>query len=211
MANYTNIETRNIYNSRKILTTILERRGYDVNGYDNFNVNEIQTMLDNDQLDMLLVKNKDTEGESKIFVKYHLTKLSQTNIYDIIDDLFNVEEILNKNDELLILIKDKPNVKIEKLINIIYQKDNIYFNVSSINEYMFNILDHNLVPPHRPMSSVEKEEIKKIFNVRFDSEFPEISRFDPVAKVIGLRPNSLCEIIRPSETSIQSKYYRLCI
>jgi len=31
-----------------------------------------------------------------------------------------------------------------------------------------------------------------------------------VAQAIGLRPNEVVEIIRPSPTAITSKYYRLC-
>ena len=76
---------------------------------------------------------------------------------------------------------------------------------------MFNILDHKLVPEHRVMSEEEKQDIKQKYNIVKDSEFPEISRYDPVAMVIGLRPGMVCEITRSSKTAIQSKYYRLCI
>ena len=50
----------------------------------------------------------------------------------------------------------------------------------------------------------------KKYNISRDSEIPEISRFDPVAQAIGLRPLELCEIIRPSASSITIDYYRLC-
>ena len=50
----------------------------------------------------------------------------------------------------------------------------------------------------------------KKYNVIDDSKFPEISRFDPVSTLIGLRPDNLCKIIRPSKTSITSEFYRLC-
>ena len=56
----------------------------------------------------------------------------------------------------------------------------------------------------------EEQTIRNKFNIREDSQFPEISRFDPVAMALGLRPKELCEIIRPSKTSIETKYYRLC-
>ena len=42
------------------------------------------------------------------------------------------------------------------------------------------------------------------------SELPEISRFDPVASLMALRPGEIIEIIRPSPISIINKYYRLC-
>ena len=51
---------------------------------------------------------------------------------------------------------------------------------------------------------------KKQYNITNDNEFPEISRFDPVAQAIGLRPGKLCKIIRPSPTAINTEYYRMC-
>ena len=39
---------------------------------------------------------------------------------------------------------------------------------------------------------------------------PGISRFSPVSQVLGIRPGQLCEIVRPSKTSITSKFYRIC-
>ena len=58
---------------------------------------------------------------------------------------------------------------------------------------------------------MKKNDIMKKYNINKDREFPEISRFDPVATAIGVRPGQLCEITRSSETSITSKYYRICI
>ena len=48
----------------------------------------------------------------------------------------------------------------------------------------YNILNHTLVPPHRILNETETNEIKEKYNIINDPEFPEISRFDPVAKVI---------------------------
>ena len=43
-----------------------------------------------------------------------------------------------------------------------------------------------------------------------NDELPEISRYDPVAQAIGMRPGQICKIIRPSKTAITTDYYRLC-
>jgi DNA-directed RNA polymerase subunit H (RpoH/RPB5) len=51
----------------------------------------------------------------------------------------------------------------------------------------------------------------KKYNIDELSQFPEISRFDPVACVIGIKPNEICEINRPSKTSINANYYRICV
>ena len=79
-----------------------------------------------------------------------------------------------------------------------------------INELLYNVLDHAMVPPHRIISEDEKKELFKSYNITDESQLPDINRFDPVARVLGCRPGNIVEIIRPSKTSISARYYRLC-
>ena len=197
-----------IYQSRRILLDQLKKRGYTIDDYNNFSYNELRILYTNKQLDMLLTNLKNNK---KIYVKYHLgTKLQSKYIYDYIEDLYNIEEILTPTDELIIIIKDKISDNLRKLIESLYTKDNIYFTVLNLKQLAFNILDHIMVPPHRILDKEEENRIRKKYNITNDSQFPEISRFDPVAKAIGLRPKEVCEITRPSKIALQAKYYRLC-
>ncbi len=75
----------------------------------------------------------------------------------------------------------------------------------------FNILKHILVPPHRVLNDKEVLAVKTRYNVMNDNQFPDISRFDPVAQAIGIRPGQVCEIIRQSKTAISATYYRICM
>ncbi len=197
-----------INKSRNILLDILDRRGFKTDEYRGFGITGIQSMFNNKQLDMLLEK----DNGDKIYVKYHISnKLRETHVYDYIDDLFNLEEILSPNDELLIIIKNQNiNKTLEELMDFIYKKDNIFINIACIKHYLFNILDHEIVPEHKKLNDDEKKQIYEMLKITKDSELPEISRFDPVAKAIGLRPGELCEITRPSSNSIKAKYWRLC-
>lgn len=43
------------------------------------------------------------------------------------------------------------------------------------------------------------------------SVLPQISRFDAAATAIFLRPGQICEIERPSVSSISKNYYRICV
>jgi len=215
----TSFTVSKIYKSRKNLLTILEKRGFDISDYNNFGINEIQAMYVNKQLDMLLSKKNDNDNK-KIYVKYHVThkngsstfpKLRDSHINDYIDDLYNLEEILNKNDELLIIVKDQNiNKTLEEYMEFIFIKDNHYINILKIKEILFDILEHCMVPEHKILTEKEKEKIYEKYKIMQDSELPEISRFDPIAKILGVRPGELCEITRSSKTSITSKYYRLC-
>tara|TARA_Y100001980_G_C14550350_1_gene332833 strand:- start:2559 stop:3176 length:618 start_codon:yes stop_codon:yes gene_type:complete len=194
-----------IYKSRNNLLEILSNRGYDISNYDGFSLNQIHTLVNNEQLDMIFKNDKNT-----IYIKYFIEKmLRPNNIYDIIEDLFNIENLLNINDELIIIIKEKPNDSIIKLQKLIYTQDNIFINIIDINALQYNALKHYLVPKHRPLNEEEKKQIIEKYNIENDN-IPNISRFDAVAKLLGLRPGQYCEIERPSKTSITSLYYRIC-
>ena len=82
----------------KALSITLKERGYDTSDYEERSISEIQKMYNEKQLDMLMNK-EDTSDDRKIFIKYHLTgKIRINQIYEYIDDLYNVEEILTKKD-----------------------------------------------------------------------------------------------------------------
>jgi DNA-directed RNA polymerase subunit H len=93
----------------------------------------------------------------------------------------------------------------------IWETDGIFIVFESIKRLQFNILEHVLVPEHRVMTQIEVENIMKKYNITDKVQFPDISRFDPVARVIGLRPGQVCHIVRPSKTSIEANYYRVCV
>ena len=159
-------------------------------------------------MDMLL-ENPTTKR--KIYIKYHLSTLNGQKIYEYIDDLYHLEEILTPNDELLIIIKDQNiNTTLEEIMHYVFIKDKIFVNIRKIKHYLFNHLEHVLVPPHRILTQKEKESVYEKYKITDDSQMPEISRFDATASIIGLRPGELCEITRSSSTSITSKFYRLC-
>ena len=197
-----------IFKSRKIILAVMKSRGYIIEDYDGFNITEVEVQYKNEQLNMLLEK----ENGKKVLIKYNLeTKIKSKTVCDIYEDVFNYEEILNKQDDLVIVTKENSNDSINNTIKELYDKEGVYINVFNIHNYLFNILEHSKVPNHRIMAEEEKSMIMKKFNINEDREFPEIGRFDPVATAIGVRPGQLCEITRSSETSITSKYYRICI
>jgi DNA-directed RNA polymerase subunit H (RpoH/RPB5) len=204
-----------VYKSRKTILELMGKQGYNVDDYTNFSINEVNSMRQNNQLDMLLEKKDEdlsTKRKNKIYIHYYLGKQIKTaNIQEMIDDLYNLEETLTKDDTLFIIIKDEVNETITNELKHIWEKDGIFIVVESIKRLQFNILNHSLVPNHRVMNDVEVAEVMKKYNINSLVEFPDISRFDPVARVIGLRPGKVCHIIRSSKTSVTADYYRVCV
>jgi DNA-directed RNA polymerase subunit H (RpoH/RPB5) len=222
-----------IYKSRSVILELMQKQGYTITDYQGFSVNEVNTMKTNNQLDMILEKKlnpkkmdsneekekgnvesvEDEEEEvQKIYVKYYLGKsLRPNNLQEMIDDLFSVEEVLTKKDILLVVVKDEVNETLINTLKHIWESEKIFIILTPLQRLQFNILEHVLVPPHRVLSESEKISIKNRYNVMNDNEFPELSRFDPVAQAIGIRPGQVCEINRPSKTAISAPYYRICI
>jgi DNA-directed RNA polymerase subunit H (RpoH/RPB5) len=203
-----------IYNSRNVLLNLMNKQGYDIKDYQGFSANEINVMKDNNQLDMILEQrheNEDTKRKNKIYIRYYLLRsLRPQNLQEMIDDLFNIEEVLTKNDTLFIVVKDEVNETLTNVLKHIWEQDKIFIIIQNIKRLQFNILEHALVPPHRVLNRREIEIIKQKYNIMDDGQFPEISRFDPVAKAIGIRPGQVCQIIRPSKTAIEAPFYRIC-
>jgi DNA-directed RNA polymerase subunit H len=206
-----------IFNSRKIILELMNDRGYDVTGYSNFNVNEVNAMKNSNQLDMLLETTPLANGEkpttgNKVYIRYCLTKaIRPANLHEMIDDLFVLTETLKKNDTLYIIIKDNVNDTLVNELKDIWERYGIFIIVENIKYLQFNILKHVLVPTHKVMNESDIERIMMQYNIVDRTQFPDISRFDPVARAICLRPGELCHIIRSSKTAITTNYYRMCM
>ena len=206
--------TASIYKSRSVLLELMKSQGYNTNDYSGFSVNEVNTMKSNNQLDMILEKinTENKDDKTKIYIRYYLAKsLRPANLQEMIDDLFNVEEVLTKNDTLMIIVKDEINETLVNTLKHIWEQDKIFIIIQNLKRLQFNILNHTLVPPHRILSDMEVLEVKARYNIMHDGQFPDISRFDPVAQAIGIRPGQVCEIIRQSKTAISAPYYRICV
>jgi DNA-directed RNA polymerase subunit H (RpoH/RPB5) len=198
-----------IYKSRTTLLELLEYQDYNIDDYKGFSINEIDAMYSNDQLDMLLTN----ESGNKIYVKYYLTnkQIKPQTLDDIIEDLYSIENILTKKDTLIIVIEDEPNDTIITKIKYLYDHDGIFVVIHNIKRLQFNILNHRLVPECSILNETEIEELKVKYNIKELKQLPEISRFDPQALAMCMRPGNVCRFERDSATAMKYNYYRICI
>jgi DNA-directed RNA polymerase subunit H (RpoH/RPB5) len=203
-----------IYKSRNTILELLDSQDYGVDDYLGFSINEIDAMLTNSQLDMLV--NHKTDGR-KAYIKYYFTNKQTTKqikpqvLDDIIEDLYSIEEILTPKDTLIIIIDDEPNDTILAKMKYLYDHDGIFVVIHNIQRLQFNILKHVLVPDVNILTDAETEDLKKKYSLKTVAQLPEISRFDPQALVIGLRPGQVCRIQRKSITALEYDYFRVCV
>ena len=220
-----------LYNARKHLLEILTVQGYDVEGYTNFGVNEVNAMYAHKQLDML-VETKSTSDKDKkktkrkAYIKFHLEKmLSSGHINDLVEDLYVLgaggeigglgistnanDTVLTEKDMLVIVTKQEVKT-MNQYLNQLFMQGR-FIVLLSLDRLQFNILNHQYVPPHTILSKEQLDEMMKKYNVGDKSQLPDISRYDPVALAIGMRPGDVCKIDRPSKSAIHSTYYRVCV
>ncbi len=173
-------------------------------------MSEIDAMYSKQQLD-LTFENED--NKKKVYVKYYLDskQIKPPTLDNIIEDLFEIENVLTKNDTLIIITDEEPNDTIINKIKFLFDKDGIFVVIHNIQRLQFNILNHELVPKCKILSDEELSNLKATINIKDNSQLPEISRFDPQALAMCIRPGQVCELIRKSLTSLETKYYRVCV
>lgn len=196
-----------VYKARNVLLEQLAEQGYNTSELVGFSMAEVGTMLSHDQLDFMVSH----EDGRKTYVKfYHAKALRPANVSDFVEQMFNVEETLNKNDTLYIVANSEPNDSIIRTLGTLWQQGGYFVIVNALSRLQYNALEHTLVPKHIVLTEEEANYVKKQYYISSDSQIPAISRFDPIAVIIGLRPGQLCKIIRPSRTAINATSYRVC-
>jgi DNA-directed RNA polymerase subunit H (RpoH/RPB5) len=216
-----------ISTSRKYILEIMNSAGYENTlDYSNASFNEVSIMIKNNELDMILYKNIYSDNESniekqKVYIKYFIEKLDENKINGLIETVFYVKQTLNPATDILFIIINEetktagdpfPNDNLKKILIHIYEKEGIFVVVESLKRLQFNILNHELVPEHVIMTKQEVNLWLSINNnIGTTDKLPQISRFDPIARVLCMKPGQVCKIIRPSEPAITAPYYRVCM
>jgi DNA-directed RNA polymerase subunit H (RpoH/RPB5) len=213
MTSVSNNRILSIYKSRRTVLEIMDMYDYDVSEYNTFSINEIDAMFENGQLDMLIHNAKKQE---KTYIHYFISsvaskQLRPNNLDEIIRDLFDIEAMLSKSDNLIVITEDEPNDALTAKLNYLYDHSGIFVVVHNIKRLQFNLLHHKLVPAVSVLSKEETESMKKTFNLNHVNQLPEISRYDPMALAICMRPGEVCKLIRDSPTALKYVYYRVCV
>ena len=199
-----------IYNSRNTILSFMKELGFDISNYEEFSINEIDAMNKNEQLDMLVTRESDGK---KAYIKYliHVKQVRKENIDQLVEDLYDIEAILTKSDILVVITNDEPNDTIQQKISYLYDSSQIFIVMHNIKRLQYNILQHVLVPNATILSEKKVEELKAKYNLKSLAQLPEISRFDPQALALCLRPGQVLEIQRKSDTAMTYPYYRVCL
>ena len=209
----TNSYIKQLYNARKTLISYLKNINFDCSEYENFCFEEINIMKDTDNLSFTV---KNDLGE-KCFVKYVIDQtykhnvLKKNNMIELKRDIFQEEDaLLTKNDTLFIVTTNYSEDSVHTVIKNAWENDGIFIVLFNLAHLQINILNHTYVPKHVKLTDEETLAFYKKYNVN-ETQIPEISRFDPVARALCLRPKQICKITRFDKISYKNDYYRICV
>ena len=146
--------------------------------YNNLSYFEIK-LLSNDTLYVLLIETK-------------ITSLKKID---------NIDDLLENNNKKIFIVNSIQNKIWQLLVD-----NNI--EVFYFNEFLINIVDHDLVPEHILLKDKEKEEFLKLYNNQI-SKIPYILQNDPITRYYNAKINDIFKIKRVSLTSGISYYYRI--
>jgi DNA-directed RNA polymerase subunit H (RpoH/RPB5) len=203
-----------IFKSRTTILDFMERLGYETTDYTTFSINEIDAMFVNSQLDMLI---KHKTSDKKSYIKYYFSvktgsrQIRPQTLDTIIEDLYEIEGVLTTQDTLIIIIDEEPNETIINKVKYLYERNGIFVVIHNIKRLQFNLLNHALNPQVEILNDKEVEKLLVKYNLKNTKMLPEISRFDPLALAITLRPGQVAKFIRKSATALHQDYFRICV
>ena len=96
---------------------------------------------------------------------------------------------------------------------MLLNKKKYFVQFFGIENLLFNVSKHKLVPKHRKLSEEEINSVSVKYGMPKNSmrtKLALIRREDPIAKYIGLKPNDICEITYPSLATCEYVKYRVC-
>lgn len=126
-----------------------------------------------------------------------------------------LDEYGDKKQYVLVFLKGKPISKNDenKLNNFdkMLMKAGRMLHYFMDHRFRYNPMEHIYVPYHRKCSKEEEQQIMQKYMIDSKSKMPVISKNDPVANWIGLKPGDIVEITRSNTTSGTTLFYRVCI
>ena len=224
--NYSNKELELIYNNKKLLKNNIISFGQG----SNCNFSLQHRKLPSHNLHIIYYNFPDLNSNH---VK--ITKTCADKIYGLYEN-----EIIKKDDSVIIIVLDKVSENLSKSIENLYlngqeflMNENLSENVTLENESLkkderlsfehfrnvhifylnhlsIDISNNVYVPKHTAIRN--QKDILKIYNDCNcdENKLPVIVRTDPQAKILRLAPGDICKIHRISDNVGDNLYYRIC-
>lgn len=206
--------TRKVFTARATLLTQLADLGYKVGHLQSASPADVDRQIQDEELNFVVTPTPGVAPPGgAVHVRFHIDKaLRQIHIHTLAEQIRDLGGFARATDTVVLISKDPANESVKAALTTVWANGGPFIVVRALTELQFNVLRHRKVPPHRVMRDSEVAELKKtmMLGKNGTKNMPGISRHEPAARAILMRPGHVCEILRPSQCAGEYKYYRLC-
>lgn len=206
--------------SRNTMLDILEERGYDVTVYRSIAPDQILTLATGHSraLDIIVPRRKDSSAPcDRAYVIYQIQERIRNRLPTFLRDLYNepadpmgVNQVARTDDVIVILNEPAEHDAFSKAALQLWQTSKARIAFFHIKQVVVHPGRHILVPPHRKLSSDEAETEMRRWHLTAKSQLPLIKHSDIQARILGLVPGDMVEVLRPSPTAGVARVLRIC-
>jgi DNA-directed RNA polymerase subunit H (RpoH/RPB5) len=173
--------------------------------FDKKNIDKVHNNLIKDISEEISYIVDTTKG--KYSIKYLDTKISSSYMQ-------RLKPFLEDETNKIIIVSD-VNSKIYKQFMEYETSGNVNESSRTVEvfwdyELMIDLAAHDYVPEHSILTEEEEKEFFTQYDIK-KKDMPKIKSTDPVARHYNMKPGQIIKILRPSETSGYSIYYRAVI
>jgi DNA-directed RNA polymerase subunit H (RpoH/RPB5)/uncharacterized coiled-coil protein SlyX len=184
-----------------------------------------------ENISKMLIERGVVKSDIQEFIKYVISKLKDDDTCEI--EINNPSEDDSKVYKIILLLDQKISTiaKTSIIGEYLYKSSNhkiiivneitprakqtIISNFPLVEiflkkELMFNLIESIYIPKHILLSNIEAEQVLSEYKLQ-KKDLPRIFVSDPVARYYKAKLGQIFRIIRPSETSGFSNYYRIVI
>jgi DNA-directed RNA polymerase subunit H (RpoH/RPB5) len=205
--------------SRNTLLDILEERGYDVSTYRYISPEQTLTLAEGHPraLDIFVPKKADSQAPcERAVVVYQIqdrirTKLGTfpRDLYELAPDALGANAV-KKTDDVIVILNEPYHDAFDKVSLELWQKQKSRMVFFHIKQVVVHPGRHALVPPHRKLSVEESKAVLERYHITTKTQLPLLKHHDIQARVLGLVPGDIVEVLRPSPTAGVLPVYRIC-
>ena len=198
---------------RNTICDVLDDRGYISTPYRNIAPEQIVTLAQGNSrgLDMVVKKRPDSSAPcERAFVIYMIQDRLRQKLGTFLRDIYEGSDGPNPKDDLIVIVNEQYNDTFDKVALQMWQtakKRVVFFHIKQL---VVHLGRHVLVPPHRKLTVEEAKAAMERWHLTQKSQLPLIKHHDIQARLMGLVPGDIIEVMRPSPTAGVAPILRLC-
>lgn len=208
-----------VIRSRQTVLDILEMRGYDTTVYRNIAPEELLTLAESNSraLDVFVPKRDGSAAPcDRAVVVHFLHDRIRSRLGTVRNTIYTEPadptgaNVIKRSDDVIVVVNEPYHENFDKVSLEMWQQERtriVFFHIKSL---VVNPARHVLVPPHRKLTAEEAKAEMERLHVTSKVQLPTIKHFDVQARVLGLVPGDVVEILRPSPTAGVARVLRAC-